>query len=119
MIYPTRRAIVLMAVGAPAALLIGMLQPGYWAVGGAWVAFVAVLSLLDALIGPTRASAVLSLETPYALGIAGKGAMTIRADFERGAPPSGEIALETNARLAVNPERMVARFLGASTAATA
>src|SRR4051794_25348218 len=81
MIYPTRRAIVLTAIGAPAALLVGLIAPGYWVAGGAWLALIFSLSLLDALIGPSRAAAVLALETPRGLGIASSGAMTIRATF--------------------------------------
>ena len=118
MIYPTRRAILLMAIGAPVALLIGLVSPGYWAVGGGWVVLVLGLSLLDAFIGPSRASAVLSLDTPGVLGIAGKGLMTVRAVFERSAPSTGEIAIETNARLSLQPDRMTARFVGRDAAAT-
>ena len=118
MIYPTRRAILLMAIGAPVALLIGLVSPGYWAVGGGWVVLVLGLSLLDAFIGPSRASAVLSLDTPGVLGIAGKGLMTVRAAFERSAPSTGEIAIETNARLSLQPDRLTARFVGRDAAAT-
>ncbi len=118
MIYPTRRAIVLMAIGAPAALLIGLISPGYWVVAGAWVALVLGLILVDAVIGPSRASAELTLETPRTLGIAGQGAMTVRAAFDRSAPPAGEIAIETNERLTAAPDRLTARFTqGAAQAA--
>ena len=119
MIYPTRRAIMMMAIGAPVALLIGLVSPGYWAVGGGWVALVLGLSLLDAFIGPSRAAAVLLLETPGVLGIAGRGVMTVRAAFERSAPRSAEIAIETNERLTIQPDRMTARFSGQDASATA
>ena len=117
MIYPTRRAIVLTAIGAPAALLIGLIAPGYWVTGGAWLALIFSLSLLDALIGPSRSAAVIALETPRGLGIASSGAMTIRATFERTAPPSAEVALETNEKIAVVPDRITTRFsMGEATA---
>jgi uncharacterized protein (DUF58 family) len=120
MIYPTRRAIILMALGAPAALLIGLLSPGFWVVGGAWVALVLALILVDAFIGPARAGAELTLETPRTLGIAGQGAMTVRAAFERSAPRTAEIAIQTNERLVAAPDRLVARFEdGAAQGATA
>ena len=35
MIYPTARAIALAALGAPAALLAGLIAPDGWAIGGA------------------------------------------------------------------------------------
>src|SRR5260221_9957173 len=117
MIYPTRRAIVLTAIGAPAALLIGLIAPGYWVTGGAWLALIFSLSLLDALIGPSRSAAVIALETPRGLGIASSGAMTVRATFERTAPPSAEVALETNEKIAVVPDRITTRFsMGEATA---
>jgi uncharacterized protein (DUF58 family) len=119
MIYPTRRAIVLMAVGAPVALLIGLISPGYWVVAGGWVALVLGLILLDAFIGPSRAGAELSLETPRAIGVAGQAPMTLRAAFERGAPPAAEFAVETNECITASPERLTARFAdGAAEAPT-
>ncbi|HEX7758127.1 MAG TPA: DUF58 domain-containing protein [Caulobacteraceae bacterium] len=114
MIYPTRRAIILMALGAPAALLIGLLSPGFWVVGGAWVALVLGLILADAFIGPSRAGADLTLETPRTLGIGGKGIMTVHAAFERSAPATAEIAVQTNERLTAAPDRINARFVGRS-----
>jgi uncharacterized protein (DUF58 family) len=119
MIYPTRRAIVLTALGAPAALLIGLIAPGYWVAGGAWLALIFSLSLLDAFIGPPRSAAVISLETPRSLGIASSGAMTVRASFERASPPAAEVALETNEKIAVVPDRMPTRFSQGGAAAGA
>ncbi|HWA62280.1 MAG TPA: DUF58 domain-containing protein [Caulobacteraceae bacterium] len=119
MIYPTRLAIALMAVGAPAALLIGLIAPGWWVVGGGWAALILGLVLVDALVGPSRASAVLSLETPGVIGIGGRGELTLRADFERAAPRMAEIAVETNARLTATPVRLHARFHGSQALASA
>ena len=64
-IYPTRRAIVLAAVGAPLALLIGLLAPGYWWTGGrpGWRWSLALV-LADALLGPARRRAALTLAPP-------------------------------------------------------
>jgi uncharacterized protein (DUF58 family) len=110
MIYPTRLAIVLTAIGAPVALLIGLIAPGYWAAAGAWLAMIFGLVLLDALIGPSRGAAQLILETPGSLGMAGKGTMTVRATFERSSPREAQLAVETNARLTVSPDYLVTRF---------
>jgi uncharacterized protein (DUF58 family) len=106
MIYPTRRAIVLAAAGAPPALLAGLIAPEYWAVAGGWIALVLGLVLVDALIGPARAEASLALETPRTLGMAGRGEATVAARFAGAAPITARLAIETNDRLIVHPERL-------------
>ncbi|MBR0551010.1 DUF58 domain-containing protein [Stakelama marina] len=52
MIYPTARAVYLIAAAAPVALLIGVLLPGGWVIALAWVAVVLVLIIADALLTP-------------------------------------------------------------------
>ncbi len=103
MIYPTRRAVVIMAAGAPLALAVGLIQPGYWLAGAAWVALIGGLCLADAVLGAPRDRAVIVLEAPGALPTAGVGALSFRASFERRPPASMEAAVETNARLTVAP----------------
>ena len=106
MIYPTRRAIVLTALGAPVALALGLIAPGYWAVAGAWLALILGLSLVDAVIGPARTQASLDITAPSAIGMADCGDLTIRALFEGPPPRRGEIAVETNSRLIAHPARL-------------
>jgi uncharacterized protein (DUF58 family) len=106
MIYPTRRAIGLAAAGAPPALLAGLIAPGYWAVAGGWIALILGLVLVDALIGPARSEATLTLETPRAIGMGGQGEATISAGFTGRAPPSVRLALETNDRLVAHPDHL-------------
>ena len=106
MIYPTRRAIWLAAAGAPPALLAGLIAPGYWAIAGGWIALVLGAILVDALIGPGRASASLTLETPRTLGMGGQGEASIAALFTGPAPPSARLVLETNDRLAAHPHQL-------------
>jgi uncharacterized protein (DUF58 family) len=105
-IYPTRRAVLLAAAGAPPALVAGLIAPGYWAVAGGWIALVLGAVLVDALIGPTRGEARLVLETPRTLGMGGQGEASVAVVFERAAPRDARLALETNDRLAVHPERL-------------
>src|SRR6202012_4641212 len=81
MIYPTSRAVLLMAVGAPVALLIGLMSPGYWVVGGGWAALIVGLVLLDAFVGPARAKVELTIDSPRTLGMAGEGALNVKAAF--------------------------------------
>jgi uncharacterized protein (DUF58 family) len=106
MIYPTRRAIWLTAAGAPAALLAGLIAPGYWAAAGGWIALILGLTLLDAFLGPARSEAKLTLVTPQTLGMAGEGQVTISADFARVSPRIARLALETNDKIAPDPERL-------------
>ncbi len=103
MIYPTTRAVVLAAVGAAAALLIGLAAPGYWAVAGAWLALLLGLMLIDALVGPARAKVTLEAAAPSVLGAGASGVVTVRARFEGASPRRAEAAIETNRRLRVEP----------------
>ena len=112
MIYPTARAIALAAIGAPAALLAGLMTPDGWVVGGAWLVLLLGLILLDALIGPSRAAASLELEAPSMVGVGSTGTLAIRARFEGAAPRAAEVAVETNARLAADPGRAAITFAG-------
>ncbi len=103
MIYPTRRAILLMAAGAPVALLIGLLSPGYWAITGAWVALILSLILVDALIGPTRSDSEIEIEAPAAIGVGSRGEARVAATFVQQAPRGAAAALEANDLLDLSP----------------
>jgi len=105
-IYPTQRAVVLMAAGAPAALLIGLALPGYWSLGGAWVALILGLILVDALVGPARSEAEIKIEAPTAIGVGASGTADVTGAFARLAPRSSILALEANALLGLGPDRV-------------
>ena len=109
MIYPTRRAILIMALGAPAALLVGLIAPGYWLIGAAWIALIAGLVIVDALTGAQPDGASLSVDAPRILGIGSQGWAELTAAFTGPAPRSIEIAAESNARLSLTPARMAHR----------
>jgi uncharacterized protein (DUF58 family) len=109
-IYPTARAIVLAAVGAPIALLGSLIAPDGWAIGGAWAVLLLGLALVDALVGPSRAAASLELEAPAAVGAGSTGDLVVRARFEGAAPSAAEVAVETNARLNAEPGRAAMKF---------
>jgi uncharacterized protein (DUF58 family) len=112
MIYPTRRAIVLTALGAPAALVVGVLAPGGWIAAGGWLALILGLTLLDAVIGPSRGDVVLDLETAASVGMASEAAMVVRARFAGATPRTAEAAIETNDRISADPDRSPVRFAG-------
>ncbi|HVM99322.1 MAG TPA: DUF58 domain-containing protein [Caulobacteraceae bacterium] len=109
MIYPSSRAVAVMAVGAPAALLIGLVQPGYWVAGAAWVVLVLALCLADAVLGAPRDRVALALDAPGALPTAGAAPMRLQVTFERRPPLIAEVAAQVNARLALTAERIAAR----------
>ena len=99
MIYPTRRAIILAAAGAPVSLLVGLIAPGYWVAVGGWLTLVAGLILVDALVGPSRGAATVSVEAPGVLGMGARETAVFRATFDHAAPRRAQISAQTNARL--------------------
>ena len=92
MIYPTRRAILATAVGAPVALLTGVLTPAGWLVAPVWLGLVALLLVVDALMGGPRSG--LSLDPPpfLDLAVARPASMTLTTRFGRGAAPATAFA---------------------------
>jgi uncharacterized protein (DUF58 family) len=108
MLYPTRLAILVMAAGAPISLLIGLMAPGLWLIGAAWIALVVGLTLLDGFTGATRAGASLSASAPASLGMGARGAVELIPVFDGVLPRRIELAAETNDKIAVTPNRMAA-----------
>ena len=107
MIYPTSRAVAVMAAGAPLALAIGLVHPGYWVAGAAWVALIGALCFADAVLGAPRDRTTLALEAPGVLGTAGVAPLRLTVAFERRPPRTAETAAEVGARLALTPDRTV------------
>jgi uncharacterized protein (DUF58 family) len=103
--YPSRQAIVIMALGAPLSLALGAAAPGLWLAGVGWIVIVAGLMLIDALSGPRPRDMTLSLAAPGALSISGAGEARLSARFDADAPGQVEFALEAGAKLAVSPTR--------------
>ena len=110
MIYPTRRAILLTAAGAPVALLVGLAAPGWWMAAAAWVLAMAGLMLLDALIAPSPGRLDLAFDAPGSFGVGRESEATVQAGFDRGGPARMELALETNERLSVRSDRAGVRL---------
>ena len=71
MIYPTRFAVMLAAAGAPLALLLGIVAPGLWLAGPAWIIFIAALMLADSFAGGSRQrlQTVVGEMHPLAVGV--------------------------------------------------
>jgi uncharacterized protein (DUF58 family) len=105
-IYPTARAIGLAAIGAPLALLLGVIAPRLWLLGPAWLALVFALVLFDALLGADRGRAELSLTAPGSLAAGiDDDALLQLAFIAGGVPARAQLALATNARIEVRPAR--------------
>jgi uncharacterized protein (DUF58 family) len=106
-IYPTRRAIILAAAGAGPALIAAVAAPSLWPAAGGWVALILGLTFVDALTGPGTDDVEVDLDTPASLGVAAEGRATIRTVFDRVAPAAVQLVVETNARLAATPDRLI------------
>jgi uncharacterized protein (DUF58 family) len=113
LIYPTGRAIVLAALGAPVALAIGVVAPGGWIVAGGWLALILGLTLLDAVIGPARGDVVMDIASPLSLGMGAQGELTLWARFSSAPPARAWAAIETDERLVADPDPFALRFTGA------
>ncbi len=111
-LYPTRRAIVLTAAGAPVALAVALAAPQLWAAAGAWVLMVIGLMLADTLLAARPGALTLAVRAPKVLGVGRGGTAEVAASFERRGPREIELALGANERLAVNPGQQRARLSG-------
>lgn len=106
LIYPTRRAVLLTALGAPIGVVLGVIAPGLWLVGVAWAAMALGLVLVDAGLGADRRKLLLTVTTPSAIGVGGKAEMGVAAQFSGAAPRVAELALQTDVRLVASPDRI-------------
>jgi len=109
-IYPTARAILLMVLGAPLALGLALVSARLWLLGPAWIALVAALLFVDALLAPGRRAMTLTLTAPGALASGKTQPALFHAVFPRGvAPGSVEFAIDLDDRLAAAPAHGRAR----------
>jgi uncharacterized protein (DUF58 family) len=107
MIYPTRRAVALAAVGVPVAIAGALLGPGLWLAGVAWLALTTGLIVADSALGASRGGLKLEPILPGALAIGARGEARIAAEFGKGILPRvAEFALDTDERLDVAPRHV-------------
>lgn len=93
MIYPTRRAVIAAAAGAPFALVVAAIAPGRWFLGLAWPITVLLLCVIDALRGLGTGSARVELPQEASVGDTVDAAVAISI-ASNPPPKSAEIALE-------------------------
>ena len=99
MIYPTRRAIYLLLLGAPMALALGLVRPDLWLVAPGWIAVIFACLLLDAIAGSSPRRLSLDARFPHQVGV-GDGFDLSLAAGGSAVPPRAEIALALDERLA-------------------
>ena len=104
-LYPTRRAIALTAAGAPLAVGVAMLAPGYWAGAAAWIVFAVGLMIADVLLAASPRRLTLAVDGPRVLGAGRSAPATVTAVFEGRGPRNLELAIGVNERLSASPSR--------------
>jgi len=105
---------MLMAAGAPVALLVGVLTPWGWLAGPAWIVVLILMVTLDAARAGSRSA--LSLTPPdavrAAVGRAGSAGLTLTFEGAGAAPPAIEAAVSTDDRLGLTSARVSAPVHG-------
>ena len=99
MIYPTRRAIYLLLLGAPVALALGLLRPELWVVAPAWIALLLFGLLVDAMLGASPRRLALDAQVPHQVGVGDPFDLRLAATG-RSIPRRAEIALSLDERFA-------------------
>lgn len=105
-VVPTGRTIALIAVGAPVALLVGVVSPGWWIAAPIWAALCLAAFIFDAILAApmprTRGgSAPFSVSAPAAAGVGEDFAVQLSAAVPgTGRPPGARLALALDQRLA-------------------
>jgi uncharacterized protein (DUF58 family) len=117
-IYPTPRAILLIALGAAPALAIALAAPSFWIAGVVWLIAAAQLFLLDLWFASPRGAVELELDAPAALGVGQAGQARLSVAFPaRSAPSRIELALAVGEKLSAEPKRQWAPSAGGRAAA--
>jgi uncharacterized protein (DUF58 family) len=110
--YPTRRAVLLAALGLPISLLAAALAPGFWLAGVAWVVFIGGVLLLDVFVG-FRAQLGITPTFPNAIGMGQEREASFAFAFDgAGSPRSAEATLDTGPLLKTVPVRQTMAVAG-------
>ena len=105
MIYPTRRAVALVALGVPVAIILGLVAPKLWLAGATWVLFAFGVLLVDVLAAAQRASLVIAPEMPGRLAIGQSAHGALAVSFKGRAPRRAEVTLSFDRLLQFSPLR--------------
>ena len=99
MIYPTRRAIYLLLLGAPMALALGLIRPELWLVAPGWIGVIIACLILDTIAGANPRHLSLDARFPHQVGVGDPFDLSLAAGG-RGVPPRAELTLALDERLA-------------------
>jgi uncharacterized protein (DUF58 family) len=102
-IYPARRAVFLVAMGVPIALIAGLLAPRLWLSGVAFLIFVFLSMLLDIAAASRRGALKLAPALPSGIAIGEAPLASIGLSFGRGAARNAEMAVSTGTLLGALP----------------
>lgn len=97
MITPSKRCVLLMAAGAPPALLIGVFAPGIWYAGLVWIPAVLGLLLMDWLFAAWKP--VVEVHAPGAVEVGAPLIVDLEIAPRRSWPNALELALGTGPKL--------------------
>ncbi|WP_337186792.1 DUF58 domain-containing protein [Phenylobacterium sp.] len=104
-LYPTARAIGLMAAGAAPALAVAVAAPQLWTLAAAWIVLAVGLMLADVMLAASPRALTLSAAAPALIGVGRPETLRVTAAFERAAPSQVEVAAGVGPRLTVTPDR--------------
>lgn len=99
MIYPTGRAVLLAAAGAPVALVLGVWFPAIWYVGVGWILFVFALVAIDAVSGAWPRDARMRLGVAGSVSVGATLPATVSIAFPAAAPRWAEAILQPSAHV--------------------
>lgn len=105
--YPTQKAIWILGLGLPLALILSVIFPQLWAIGAAWAAAIIGLVLLDTFLATPVKMMEPTLDAPTRLYVGTDDTITL--DFEALStriPSRCEFKLTTNDYLAVTPQTL-------------
>jgi uncharacterized protein (DUF58 family) len=95
MIYPTRMAVLISVIGAPVTLLVAMLISDRWFAAIAWPAMLLVLTIIDALLGPSPRAARARLELPRKIGVGEPLESILHVSFAGKGPRAVQLSLDS------------------------
>ena len=97
MIYPTRRAIYLLLLGAPMALGLGLVRPELWLVAPGWIGVIFACLILDTIAGASPRQLSLDARFPHQVGVGDPFDLALAATGAA-VPPRAELALALDER---------------------
>ena len=101
MFAPTVRAVLLLALGVPVSVGLGLLAPGLWVMGGVWVAGVLGLLLIDLLLAARPSAAEVDVDVPAAVGVGATSEVKLSLGPGKGVRRNAEAALTAEPPLLV------------------